>query len=158
MGNGSTTLLHEILKDTDRKLVSVEDNASWAEKFVHLKSKNHEIHVNEGLVNGWNSATDEYAKEKWGVVFVDQGPGGEITQIVRNYSVRKLIDCADYVVAHDGDLFPEMQSEEYSCFTYFPSRIEKESPYAEYIAARGGPTTYIFSKKHDLKNIVVAEP
>ncbi len=150
MGDSSTVLLHEILKDTERKLVSVEDDTSWAEKFIHLKSANHELDVIKRSVNDWKKATDEYAEKKWGVVFVDQGYGEEIWRPARNYSVSKLMNSAEYVVAHDADLFDEMKSKEYSCFTYYPTKKAD--------ASRGGPPSYIFSKKHELDNISITEP
>jgi len=149
IGECSTIPLHEILKGTNRKLVSVEDNMDWIGKFVHLQSEEHRFDYVERSVEKWVAAVDEYAKKSWGVVFVDQGYGEEIWRPARNYSVKKLVDCADFVVAHDADIFAEMQSHEYNWLEYIP--FYKPDP------KRKGPSTYIISKKHSLKDIKIAE-
>lgn len=138
VGEYSTDLIHHILVNTDRKIVSIEDNFDWIEKYSHNKSDNHSFRLIERSVDSWKSIVDEYATEKWGVVFVDQGYGEEIWRPSRNYSVSKLIHCSEFVVAHDADIFPEMQMNECNWIMCIPDVTPDPS--------RKGPPTYIFSK------------
>lgn len=138
MGMFSTDLIHHILRDTQRKIVSVEDNLDWMNKFKHNNSENHHFDLVERSVDSWMAAVDYYSKSKWGVVFVDQGWGEEIWRPSRNYSVQKLVDCSDFVVAHDADIFPEMRRDEYNWVECIPPVCVDSS--------RRGPSTYVFSK------------
>ena len=138
MGMFSTDLIHHILKDEDRNIVSVEDNREWMNKFIHNKTEKHQFHAIERSVESWKTAVDEYCKRKWGLVFVDQGWGEEIWRPARNYSVQQLVNCSDFVVAHDADIFPEMQKEDYNWIEYIPPVCVDHS--------RRGPSTYVISK------------
>ncbi len=145
-GDYSTELLHELLKGTGRKLVSVDDNKEWTDRFIHMANDNHEFKVID--TDKWFVAIHEFAKAEWGVVLVDQGydASGDTS---RFYSVRKLVDHAEYVVAHDADLLPHMQIKDYNWKIFYP----KYTP----IPWRKGPPTYIISKRHDLSGIEIAE-
>lgn len=150
VGMFSTDLIHHILGHTERKIVSVDDNSDWINKFVHSNSEKHQFDLVERSVDSWITAIDYYSKSRWGVVFVDQGFGEEIWRPSRNYSVQKLIDCSDFVIAHDADMFPEMRTDEYNWIECIPSVCVDSS--------RRGPSTYVFSKtvsKEKLINIFV---
>ena len=43
IGDGSTPLLHEICKDKNRFLISVENDPAWRDKYAHYRCKNHAI-------------------------------------------------------------------------------------------------------------------
>jgi hypothetical protein len=149
MGNCSTVLIHELLKGTNRKILSIEDSSDWMNKFIHLESTNHQFVSIERSVDSWKHKIDECSYFNWSVVFVDQGYGEEIWRPTRNYAVQKLVQCADFVVAHDADVFPEMKSSEYNWIEYVPTYKAEPN--------RNGPPTYIFSKKHSLKDIHILE-
>lgn len=147
VGDTSTLLLHNSIKNTNKKIISVDDNQEWLNKYAHLKNKNHDfIYVNPTLFD-WNNKIDEFLNINWGIVFVDHANVEHIWRVSRPYAIKKLIDCSDFVVAHDSDLFPEIKSNEYNWFEYIP--IQKPIP------NRNGPSTYILSKKYNLNNIKI---
>lgn len=148
VGNSSTILLNSLLKNTSRNLVSAEDTASWLDQFIHMESNFHKFKIVERSIEKWKKFIDDCSKENWGVVFVDQAYG-DVWYPVRNYSVEVLSNVSDYVVVHDADLCPDMKKEQYNCFEYIPSKLP--------IPDRKGPSTYIISKKHDVKNIQILE-
>lgn len=148
LGTGffSTDLIHHMLINTSRKIVSVEDNENWMSKFSHNKSTNHDFYLIERSIESWTDIIDEYSKRTWGVVFVDQGYGEEIWRPTRNYAVRTLVNCCDFVVAHDADIFPEMKSQDYNWIECIPS-VSIDGRLA---------STYVFSKtksKGDLERL-----
>jgi len=145
-GDHSTILLHELLKGTGRKLVSVDDNYEWASRFTHMANDDHVFKVIDK--DKWFVAIHEFAKCEWGVILVDQGydASGDTS---RFYSVKKLVDHAEYVIAHDADLLPQMQTKDYNWKIYYP----KYTP----IVWRKGPPTYIISKRHNLSEVAIIE-
>jgi len=92
-GNNSTVQIHDMLKDSGIKILPVDDNLEWMNKYIHLRSPMHEfIHLNDHQVK-------LYYKEdttQWGVVFVDNG-----TWDARSTAVLRYKDTADFVVVHD---------------------------------------------------------
>ena len=140
-GRSSTNFLHHIVANTNRKIVSVEDNYQWMQNFLHLTDTNHSFQHTDA--SKWNETTDFYCKKEWGVVLVDQGSTKEIGDPARTYSAQKLVNCSEYVIVHDGDCLPQIQSNEYNWKMFVPKY--------------GGPHTYILSKKHDLTDIEIIE-
>ena len=59
-GNSSTILIKDLIKNTDRKLISLESNLSWLNKFKHLEDDNHKLFY----INAGNSDNDSTGK-KW---------------------------------------------------------------------------------------------
>jgi hypothetical protein len=143
MGMFSTDLIHHMIKDEDRKIVSVEDNRDWMNKFTHNINNKHEFRLIERSVNSWKGIVDEYCERKWGVVFVDQGYGEEIWRPSRNYAVEQLAECSQFVVAHDADIFPEMKKKDYNWIEYIPPVCVDNT--------RNGPSTYIISKTESIE-------
>lgn len=140
-GRSSTHLLPHLVKNTNRKIVSVEDNIEWMKTFLHMTTINHSFHHTDKTK--WNETTDIYCGRSWGVVLVDQGATKEIGDPARTYSAQKLVNCSEYVIVHDADCLPQIQSTEYNWRVFVPKY--------------GGPHTYILSKKHDLNNIAIVE-
>lgn len=151
-GDCSTVVLHDILQGSGKKLVSVDDNIEYMKKYTHLENEEHEFHLIPRTVHHWKEKIDEFSNTNWGVVFVDQGETEDIFRPSRNYSVQKLVDVCDFVIAHDADIFPEMRSDKYNWFVFFPKYLPAPDGHLRF-----GPPTYIFSKKHDLKNINIRE-
>lgn len=148
VGNSSTVLLNSLLKNTGRNLVSAEDTDSWLDQFIYMESNFHKFKIVDRSIEKWKEFIDDCSKKKWGVVFVDQAYG-EIWYPVRHYAVEVLCNVSDYVVVHDADLCLEIKKEEYNYFEYIPTICP--------IPDRKGPSTYIISKKHDVKNIQILE-
>lgn len=107
-GEGSTLVIREIIKNTTRKLVSLESDFSWFRKYAHLADESHQLyHVNasnEDTIetgNIWVDFIKSMRLNDFEVVFIDSWP----------YASRKL--CFDYflnkvkiIVFHDFEFFP----------------------------------------------------
>jgi hypothetical protein len=102
IGHFSTPFLHEFCKGANRELWSIESDDTWRKNF-------------EGRY-AWDTSSDrdpafhrfgypmknppaiEFQKSvNWGVVFIDDSPGGEN----RAKHFRSFIDHSEYVVVHD---------------------------------------------------------
>uniref|UniRef100_A0A6C0BQR8 Methyltransferase domain-containing protein n=1 Tax=viral metagenome TaxID=1070528 RepID=A0A6C0BQR8_9ZZZZ len=110
-GNSSTVLIRDLIKNTDRKLISLESNLEWLNKFKHLEDENHKLfHINAGNVDN-----DETGK-KWidfiknntlinnldfEVCFIDQSPWA-----ARTHSLNYFKDKCQFIIVHDVDYFP----------------------------------------------------
>ncbi len=88
-GNGSTLLLHSMCGVSGRKLVSLESNKEWMNKFITLRRDWHSIR----LIDNWLQQP-EY-NLNWGLVLVDHG-----VAIQRGRTIDRL--NADIIVAHDS--------------------------------------------------------
>ena len=140
-GDNSTQLLRSFLINSNRKLVSVESEKDWYEKYKNLEQENHKIILTEN----WNNTIDMLAeKTDWGLVFIDQWPYD-----ARRYSFYKLLDKCDYIVAHDSDDFPEYKKSDYNWIEFIP--VNQPMPH------RSGPPSYLLSKKHSLNNINILQ-
>jgi hypothetical protein len=99
-GNGSTPLLHELTAELGVKLVTLDNNAEWLERFrPSMESPWHEFR----LVDDWavELSRSEW-DDGWALVFVDQDPFE-----ARALTVERLRRSADYIVVHDDDYFAE---------------------------------------------------
>mgnify|MGYP001574909188 CR=1 FL=1 len=94
MGSGasSTPRLHALLLGSDRRLVTVDNQHAWADKFRYLATDWHAIEVHA------NPAQSPRLDEMWGVVFVDHAPGE-----TRGRAVDRARDQAEYIVVHDTE-------------------------------------------------------
>ena len=144
-GDGSTILLNNLVANTNRKLVTVDDNNDWLNKYSNLKSENHKFLYVKNTIDDWNNLIITLSQETWAFVFVDHATLEDIWRVSRPYAMKKFLNCSEYVVAHDADLFPEIKSDEYFWYEYIPS-ISPEP-------ARNGPSTYLLSAKHELKKL-----
>ena len=100
-GNNSTGLILDCIKNTNRKLLSIESNQEWLNKIKseYPESNNHSyVFVNE---NDWKHYIDNIEKTDYSVVFIDQCPW-----IARKWTLDKFKDTAEYVIIHDVDYFP----------------------------------------------------
>lgn len=110
-GNSSTVLIKDLIKGTNRKLISLESNLEWFNKFKHLEDDNHKFY----FIDASNNDTDETG-QKWidfinqnetintmefEVCFIDQSPW-----TARTHSLRYYIDKCKYLIVHDVDYFP----------------------------------------------------
>jgi 16S rRNA A1518/A1519 N6-dimethyltransferase RsmA/KsgA/DIM1 with predicted DNA glycosylase/AP lyase activity len=98
-GEGSTELIHRYCAKHGREVVTVEHDASWMSRYISRFATDWHTFIH---TTDWYNITDELSSRKWGLVFIDQTSWNE-----RAYSFKRLRDCADYIVLHDCDYFPE---------------------------------------------------
>jgi len=91
-GNYSTPILHEICKIQKRVLFTFENDKTWLEKFIDLKTKRHRIIY----VDNWDEVTDIITQ--CDVALIDHAP--EERRIV---DIRRLKDIAKVMVIHDAE-------------------------------------------------------
>jgi len=96
-GNSSTILIKDLIKNTDRILISLESNLEWLNKFKGLEDNNHKFFY---IDSGNNNDNDETGK-KWvdfvknnkilnnldfEVCFIDQSPWTETIKCIILYT------------------------------------------------------------------------
>jgi hypothetical protein len=123
-GNGSTDMLHEICKRTNRILVSVEDDLDWMNRFTTkylgdgYEEDNSGWHkffyvpgkpptppegINDPIAQHWVDFFDQFDlldRLQFDVCFVDQSPGS-----ARTVTIRRFKDKVRLFVLHDCDCF-----------------------------------------------------
>jgi hypothetical protein len=110
-GNSSTLLIKNIIKNTNRKLISLESNLEWLNKFKHLEDDNHKLfHVDAGNIDNDNTGKKwiDYIKNNdlinnldFEVCFIDQSPW-----TARTYTLNYFKNKCPFIVVHDVDYFP----------------------------------------------------
>jgi len=98
-GDYSTKLIHDVLKDKNIKIRTIDDNPLWLDRYLSLKGENHEFIL---LSEKDSLKYINHDTKKWGLVFIDSG-----SWKVRGMAVRKYKNSADYIIVHDCDYFPE---------------------------------------------------
>ena len=80
-GDGSTIMIKEQIKNTGRKLISLESNLEWLNKYKHLADPFHELyHIKAGsddtLENGnkWVDFIKHNKLNDFEIVFLDSSP------------------------------------------------------------------------------------
>lgn len=91
MGQGSTPLLHQYCKDTNRRLYSYDNNLDWYSKFTHFTSDHHTL----TYTIDWDIVS---TKHRPSVVFIDHAPGER-----RKIDIERFRDRADIIVCHDTE-------------------------------------------------------
>ena len=107
-GDGSTTMIKEQIKNTNRKLVSLESNLEWLNKYTHLADSFHELyHVdadNNDTIETGNKWV-EFIKEKnlndFEIVFIDSSPW-----LSRKCCFDYFLNRSKIIIIHDFDYFP----------------------------------------------------
>tara|TARA_B110001450_G_scaffold191639_1_gene179855 strand:+ start:6690 stop:7397 length:708 start_codon:yes stop_codon:yes gene_type:complete len=108
-GDSSTILIKDIIKGTNRKLVTFESNKNWLDKYKHLEDENHKFHfIDAGNVDSSETAQKwvDYIKNSnvkdmiFDVVFIDSSPWSSRTFLVNYYKEK-----AKYIIVHDCGYF-----------------------------------------------------
>jgi hypothetical protein len=99
-GDGSTGFILNLIKGTNRKLVSLENNREWYEKMLGLYPET-EFHKYI-FVEDWKDTISKLDKNAYSVVFIDQSPWE-----ARCWTMDHYIDTAEYLIIHDVDYFPK---------------------------------------------------
>jgi hypothetical protein len=100
IGHGSTGFILELIKGTNRKLLSLENDKKWYDEIVQLypPNENHEYI----FVEDWKEELNKLDKNKYSIVFIDQSPWE-----ARIWTMDYFLDTADYILVHDVDYFPK---------------------------------------------------
>lgn len=110
-GNSSTVLIKELIKDSNRNLISLESNLEWFNKFKHLEDNNHHLfYVNAGFEDNDDTGhkwidfiknTPSINNMDFEVCFIDQSPWTARTHALEHYKNK-----CKYIIVHDVDYFP----------------------------------------------------
>lgn len=92
-GDYSTPVLHELVRTYGGKLVSIDNNCEWANKFIDLNTDWHKIL----FVENWDDLIIPIF-DRIGVLFIDHAP--ELRRIV---DIELHRSKSDYIVFHDAD-------------------------------------------------------
>ena len=102
-GDYSTPLLHYILKQQNRYLLSSDTDRKWIDLFRYLESDNHKFKYVDVYDDDWslNPKPDKWndiGNKKWSVVFIDHRPGER-----RKEDIVRFKDDAEIIVIHDTE-------------------------------------------------------
>lgn len=107
-GDGSTLMIRDHIRGTDRKLVSLESNLEWLNKYTHLADDQHLLqHVdadNEDCYetgDKWVEHIEANNLNNFEVVFLDSSPW-----MSRKCCFDYFLDIAKIIIIHDFDYFP----------------------------------------------------
>ena len=106
-GLGSTLLIKKLIQGTDRKLVSLESNEEWLNKFLYLENESHQLHkvpaTNDDTLENATIWVDTIKSldKNFEVVFIDSSPWLS-RKVVYDY----FKGSSTYLVIHDFDYFP----------------------------------------------------
>jgi hypothetical protein len=164
-GDGSTTMIKDKIKNTTRKLVSLESNLEWLNKYKHLAGPFHDLyHIDAGnndtpeTGSKWVEFIKQNNLNDFEIVFLDSSP----------WASRK--SCFDYflnkikiIIIHDFDYFPNnniigkttntkltyndnKQQEKIECnLDGFVKNSKLFYPPDKYFACKTGPPTLVCS-------------
>lgn len=107
-GEGSTILLKQLIQNTNRKLVSLESNLDWLNKYTHLADSSHTFyHIdanNDDTMetgNKWVKHIIDNQLNDFDIVFIDSSPW-----LSRKCCFDYFLNKAKVIVVHDFDYFP----------------------------------------------------
>lgn len=161
-GDYSTKLIHDVIGSENSKIITLDTDLSWLEKYMDLKTDYHDLIYWD--INKLNEFYDN-DKNEWGLVFVDTE-----TWDSRISAIMKYRESADYLILHDCDYYAnsntigetikpvnahenDMGIRDYGkeIFKYWVEySIEDWSSYDSWI-----PPTLLASNKHSLDNIKI---
>ena len=146
-GDGSTGFILDLLKDTGRHLVSLDDNYVWYDR-MRSKYPPSEFH-RYIFVQDWEKEIEKLDKSAYSIVFVDQSPWE-----ARTLTMNAFLHTADYIIIHDVDYFPKnnMFGSVLSEFKFdFSDKFKKWSvyhPQKPWPSPTGPPTLVGTNKDH----------
>ncbi len=136
MGCCSSLFLHWACVSHRRELVSYENDRAYFESFCQPFERDHYHTVH--YVRDWADAPIEC---HWSVAFLDHKPAER-----RKEDVRRLANCADYIVIHDTEPRVDHYFQYDEIYPLFKWR---------YDYTRHKPWTAVLSNKHDLMDLVI---
>ena len=159
-GDGSTLMIREQIKNTSRKLVSLESNLEWLNKYTHLSNDNHSLyHVdadnNDCVETGarWVNCIEKNKFTSFEIVFIDSSPW-----LSRKALFEYFKNKARIIIIHDFDYFPNngiigktVTTETYNSYKKISCELNEIANYKlfyppyKYFAGSTGPPTLICS-------------
>ena len=105
MGDGSTGFILDLIKGTNRKLVSLENNEGWYDKMltIYPPSKNHIYEFYTEYERDLQNIFDKYPQQ-FSIAFIDSSPWMSRVNAMNYY--RNTKKC-NYIMVHDVDYFPK---------------------------------------------------
>jgi len=107
-GDGSTKMIKEQIKNTNRKLVSLESNLEWLNKYKNLADPFHDLyHIEAGnddnieTGNKWVEFIKQNNLNDFEIVFLDSSPW-----LSRKCCFDYYLNQAKIIIIHDFDYFP----------------------------------------------------
>ena len=107
-GDGSTKMIKEQIKNTDRKLVSLESNLEWFNKYKEMTDSFHKLyHVeadnddNLETGNKWVEFIKKNDLNNFEIVFLDSSPW-----LSRKCCFEYYLNRSKIIIIHDFDYFP----------------------------------------------------
>jgi hypothetical protein len=102
-GDYSTPIIHAILSNQNRKILSADTSLEWLNLFTYLETENHSFKYVKVYDNDWDTNPnpniwDSIGNQSWGVVFIDHRPGER-----RKYDIKRFEDKAEIIVIHDTE-------------------------------------------------------
>ena len=101
-------MIKEQIKNTNRKLISLESNLNWLNKYKHLADSSHELyHVdasnddNIETGNKWVEFIKQNNLDNFDIVFLDSSPW-----LSRKCCFEYYLNKAKIIIIHDFDYFP----------------------------------------------------
>ena len=93
-GNYSTPLLHAMCCAMGRRLLTIDSDAGWIERFASLQGDGH---VLEHAPN-WSDYFDRTDTGGWSVIFIDHAPAER-----RIIDIANLANACEFMVVHDTE-------------------------------------------------------
>ena len=107
-GDGSTLIIKEEIKNTNRKLVSIESNLEWFNKYKDLANASHELYYinagnNDTMETGetWIQFIKSNILDDFDIVFIDSSPWLSRVACLNHY-----LNQSKIIIIHDFDYFP----------------------------------------------------
>ena len=160
-GDGSTVMIRDQIENTNRKLVSLESDLQWMNKYTYLADESHTLyHVDAGNTDcietgaKWVDFIERNNLNTFEIVFIDCSPW-----LSRKAVFEYFKDKAKIIIIHDFDYFPNnnLIGKTVSRETYFNcekiecdltdviSNFKLFYPPYKYFAGATGPPTLICS-------------
>lgn len=99
VGDGSTGFILNLIKDTDRKLISVENNLEWYNK---IKEKYPETEQHKYIfTDNWKETIATFNPSEFDIIFIDQAPWE-----ARVWTLDHFKDTSKYIILHDANYYP----------------------------------------------------
>ena len=177
-GDGSTLFIKETIKNSQRKIITLESDKSWLNKYLKYENDLHKLYH----IDATNEDTDENAK-KW-VDFIDSNFKDITFEIVfidcspwlsRKHIFEYFKNKSNFIIIHDFDYFPNkniigttISKENFkrtsNNINYEKIQMDMEPyfklyyPPSEFFVGETGPPTLIFNKNKEdfdkIKNII----
>jgi hypothetical protein len=98
-------MIRKEIEKSDRKLVTLESNLEWLNKFKHLETDRHKLYhvpaTNEDTDetgNRWIQFMQEHSLNDFEIVFIDSSPWSSRTKCFEHF-----LDRAKIILFHDFD-------------------------------------------------------